>query len=141
MIINLDIYDKIFNILKDFITSESKYNPIVTKMELRQSDKFPLVVITEEDNAYLTGTTRFEETRSRAEYEINIYAVDKKFEDKIVSKQEVARELMGLVDNVMNCNLKMMRRSCRPTPNLDKNIYRITMRYRAKINDNTGKLY
>lgn len=141
MIINLDIYDKIFNILKDFVTSESQYNPIVTKMELRQSDKFPLVVITEEDNAYLTGTTRFEETRSRAEYEINIYAVDTKVEDKIVSKQEVARELMGLVDNVMNCNLKMMRRSCRPTPNLDKNIYRITIRYRANINDNTGKLY
>ena len=141
MIINLDIYDKIFNILKDFLTSESQYNPIVTKMELRQSDKFPLVVITEEDNAYLTGTTRFEETRSRGEYEINIYATDKKVGDNVVSKQEVARELMGLVDNVMNCNLKMIRRSCRPTPNLDKNIYRITIRYRAKINDNTGKLY
>ena len=141
MIINLDFYDKIFNILKTFLTEESQYNPIVTKMELRQFDKFPLVVVTEEDNAYLTGTTRFEETKSRLEYEINIYSTDKTVEGKMVSKQEIARELSGLVDNVMGYNLKMRRRSCRPTPNLDKNIYRITMRYRTNANDNTGKLY
>ena len=141
MIINLEAYDKIFNILKSFLQAESKYNPIVTKQELRQSDKFPLVVITEEDNSYLTGTTRFEETKSRLEYEINIFAVDEKKDGKLVSKQEVARELVGLTDNVMGYNLRMIRRSCRPTPNLDKNIYRITLRYRANINDNTGKLY
>lgn len=141
MIINLEIYEKVFNILKTFLQAESKYNPIVTKQELRQSDRFPLVVFTEEDNAYLTGTTRFEETISRAEYEINIFTTDKNIDETIVSRQEIARELVGLVDNVMGYNLKMIRRSCRPTPNLDKNIYRITLRYRTNINDNTGKLY
>ena len=141
MIMNLDVYDKIFQILKTFLTTESKYSPIVTKQELRQTDKFPLVVITEEDNSYLVGTTRFEETKSRLNYEINIYATDKNINNSIVSKQEIARELSGLVDNVMGYNLRMIRRSCRPTPNLDKNIYRITMRYRANLNDNTGKLY
>ena len=141
MIINLDIYDKIFQALKQFLQTESLYSPIVSKMELRQTDKFPLVVITEEDNSYLTGTTRLEETRSKLDYEINIYATDKKVNNTLVSKQEIARELAGLVDNVLGYNLRMIRRSCRPTPNLDKNIYRITMRYRAKVNDNTGKLY
>ena len=141
MIINLEVYNKIFNILKQFLADESQYNPIVTKQELRQSDKFPLVVITEEDNAYLTGTTRFEETKSRVEYEINVYATDMKVGNQIVAKQEIARELVGLIDNVMSYNLRMIRRSCRPTPNLDKNIYRITIRYRGNINDNTGKLY
>jgi len=141
MIINLEIYNKIFNILKQFLESESKYNPIVTKQELRQSDRFPLVVITEEDNAYLIGTTKFEETKSRVEYEINVYATDKNINNKMISRQEIARELIGLIDNVMGYNLRMIRRSCRPTPNLDKNIYRITLRYRGNINDNTGKLY
>jgi hypothetical protein len=141
MIINLDIYDKIFQILKTFLQTESKYSPIVAKQELRQTDKFPLVVFTEEDNSYLTGTTRFEETKSRLNYEINIYATDKAVNDTLVAKQEIARELAGLVDNVLGYNLKMTRRSCRPTPNLDKNIYRITMRYRTNLNDNTGKLY
>ena len=141
MIINLDIYDKIFQILKQFLQNESQYSPIVSKMELRQSDKFPLVVITEEDNSYLIGTTRLEETKSKLDYEINIYATDKNVNNTLVSKQEIARELAGLVDNVLGYNLKMIRRSCRPTPNLDKNIYRITMRYRARVNDNTGKLY
>ena len=141
MIINLEIYDKIFNILKKFLADESQYNPIVSKQELRQSDKFPLVVITEEDNSYLTGTTRFEETKSRLEYEINVYATDKNVNGNMVAKQEIARELVGLIDNVMSYNLRMTRRSCRPTPNLDKNIYRITIRYRGNINDNTGKLY
>lgn len=141
MIINLEIYDKIFNILKKFLADESQYNPIVSKQELRQSDKFPLVVITEEDNSYLTGTTRFEETKSRLEYEINVYATDKNINGNIVAKQVIARELVGLIDNVMSYNLRMIRRSCRPTPNLDNSIYRITIRYRANLNDNTGKLY
>lgn len=149
MIMNLDIYDKIYNILKTFLQAESKYSPTVSKQELRQTDKFPLVVITEEDNSYLTSTTRFEETKSRLNYEVNIYATDKVVNEtvnetvisKVVAKQEIARELSGLVDNVLGYNLKMIRRSCRPTPNLDKNIYRITMRYRVNLNDNTGKLY
>ena len=141
MVINLEIYDKIFNILKKFLADESQYNPIVSKQELRQTDKFPLVVITEEDNSYLTGTTRFEETKSRLEYEINVYATDKNVNGNIVAKQEIARELVGLIDNVMSYNLRMTRRSCRPTPNLDNSIYRITIRYRANLNDNTGKLY
>lgn len=141
MVINLEIYDKIFNILKKFLADESQYNPIVSKQELRQTDKFPLVVITEEDNSYLTGTTRFEETKSRLEYEINVYATDKNINGNIVAKQVIARELVGLIDNVMSYNLRMIRRSCRPTPNLDNSIYRITIRYRANLNDNTGKLY
>ena len=141
MIINLDVYDKIFQVLKKFLQEESKYKPFVTKLAQKQSDKFPLVVITEEDNAYLVGTTRFEETRSRVDYEINIYTTDMAIDGKKVSKLEVAKELKELVDNVMNCNLKMRRRSCRPTPNLDKDVYRITMRYTATVNDNTGKLF
>lgn len=141
MIMNLDIYDKIYQILKSFLESESQYSPIVSKEELRQFDRFPLVVITEENNAYLIGTTRFEETKSRLNYEINIYATDKKVGNKVIAKQAIARELSGLVDNVMGYNLRMIRRSCRPTPNTDKTIYRITMRYVGNLNDNTGKLY
>ena len=141
MLMNVELYDKIYKILKDFLTAESAYKPIVTKLPQKQSNKFPLVVITEEDNAYLEGTTRFEETRSKVDYEINIYTTDMAIDDKKISRLEVAKELKGLVDNVMNCNLKMRRRSCRPTPNLDKEIYRITMRYSASVNDNTGKLF
>lgn len=141
MLMNVELYDKIYKILKDFLTAESAYKPIVTKLPQKQSNKFPLVVITEEDNAYLEGTTRFEETRSKVDYEINIYTTDIAIDNKKISRLEVAKELKGLVDNVMNCNLKMRRRSCRPTPNLDKEIYRITMRYSASVNDNTGKLF
>lgn len=141
MIINLEVYDKIFHILKDFLQKESKYSPIVTKLSQMQSNKFPLVVITEEENTFLTGTTRLEETRSKLDYEINIYTTDMEINGEKVSKLEIAKELKGLVDNVMNCNLKMRRKACRPTPNLDIDIYRITMRYSTTVNDNTGKIF
>ena len=141
MLMNIELHDKIYKILKDFLEAESKYKPFVTKLPQKQSNRFPLVVITEEDNAFLTGTTRFEETRSKVDYEINIYTTDTVIGNKKISRLEVSKELKGLVDNVMNCNLKMRRRSCRPTPNLDKEIYRITMRYSATANDNTGKLF
>ena len=115
MIINLDVYEKIYQILKKFLQEESLYNPKVSKLPQMQSDRFPLVVITEEDNSISLATTRFEETRSKVDYEINIYTTDIIVNDKKVSKLEVAKELKKLIDNVMNCNLKMVRRSCRQT--------------------------
>lgn len=139
--IDLEIYDKIYNVLKSFLTENSQYQPIVTKEEHRQWDKFPLVVITEENNAYNLATTRFEETRSRANYEVNIFTTDIVKNNVKISKHEIAKELKYLVENVMGYNLRMKRTSCRPTPNMDDNILRVTMRYSAKINDNTGKLY
>lgn len=141
MIINLDVYDKIYHILRNYLQTESQFNPIVTKEAQMQSDKFPLVVITEENNSFSVGTTKLEETRSKVEYEINIYTTDTIKNNKTISKIKIAKELKELIDNLMNCNLKMRRTLCRPTPNLDINIYRVTMRYSSNINDNTGKIF
>lgn len=40
---------------------------------------------------------------------------------------------MKLVDDVIGRRYRMIREYCKPTPNLDDTIYRITMKYSKKI--------
>ena len=139
MVINTEAYDIVFKALKDYINSKISYDAYITKMPIQSTDKFPQVVITEEQNEYNLGTTRMEETISSLSYEINIYTQDKVIDNTKKSRVEIARELMKLVDTVMNQHYGMRRITCRPTPNIDYNIYRITMRYAVNFNDNKMK--
>lgn len=139
MIINTDVYNEVFRVLKQFVKDNTDYDVYVTKLPLQQSDKFPQVVLTEEENSFNSGTTRGEETVSKLSYEVNIYAQDKVVNGDMKSRVDIARELVALVDNVMNCNYRMRRITCRPTPNIDINIYRMTLRYTVSLNDNRIK--
>lgn len=140
MAISIDVYDSVFKELKDNIKNSFDYKVYTTKMPIQASDKFPQVVLTEEDNALSLGTTRLEETMSRLSYEINIYTQDKNINGKMISRVEIARNLMKIVDITMANSFKMRRIFCRPTPNIDVNIYRITMRYQVNFFDNKKRI-
>ena len=73
-------------------------------------------------------------------YEIEIFAIDKAAANKIISNITICNELKELVDKVMSSYFQLERTLCQPTPNVDKNIYRITMRYTANIWDNKNML-
>lgn len=139
MVINIDAYDNVFKTLKDFINENSDYKVYVTKLPIDNSDKFPQVVLTEQDNSLSSATTRMEETRSLLAFEVNIYAQDKVINSSKIARMQIARDLSKLVDNVLGYGYRMQRITCTPTPNLDMNIYRITMRYTGILNDNRIK--
>ena len=139
MVMNIDVYDKVYKVLKKFIEENTEYNVYVTKLPIENSNKFPQVVLTEENNSLNTATTRYEETKSLLSYEVNIYAQDKAIGGKKISRIKIARELQQLVDNVLGYNYRMNRILCSPTPNIDTNIYRITMRYTVTLDDNRIK--
>lgn len=134
-----DIYQN----LKSYLVENSKYSPIVLNKAVRQSDKFPLVTLEELDNSLSFVTTRYkkQEVVSSLFYEINIYAVDIKTSKGTTSNVIITQELQKLVDDIMGIHFGLKRTSCRPTPNLDDTIRRITMKYEGKIFENRNRLF
>lgn len=147
MAITNDALDVVYNVLNKYITdSLDELSRPVCDVRTQALDVISrnLIVLEEIDNRIALATTRFEETTSSINFEINIYCpndVVVKENDEIValSKMEQARELRKLVDDVLGGYYKLTRTFCQPTPNLDNTIYRITMRYSGRINDNKIK--
>lgn len=131
-----DLADEIYEYLNVYLPSKSKYSPRVTQKNLKQSDKFPLVTVFEDDNANILVDTTFKDKTDKILISINIYAEDKAVENKVISNANIAKELRDLVDEVISRKFRMKRTSCKKTPNLDENIYRITMQYTKKMISN-----
>lgn len=140
MEMNIDVYTYLYDKLKESLKANLEgYEVEVTKLSKKQSDRFPLVVFTEEDNALLSSTLNREETTSKLYYEVNIYTRDKVINEEKCYAIDIARQISMEVDKVFNKKYHMDRLFCRPTPNLDNSIYRITMRYSVGLNDNRVK--
>lgn len=147
MAITNDALDVVYHVLNKYITdSLDELSRPVCDVRTQALDVISrnLIVLEEIDNRIGLATTRFEETISNINFEVNIYCpndVVVKENDEItaLSKMEQARELRKLVDDVLGGYYKLTRTFCQPTPNLDNTIYRITMRYSGRINDNKIK--
>lgn len=137
--INIQVFDKLFDNLKNYIQECDVYSATITKKPLKQNDKFPLIVITEEDNVNFSSDIHFTDTISKGYYEINIYTQNKMIDGAMHYDMEIAREYSAIVDNYMSRKLKAVRTYCSPTPNVDNSIYRITMRYEMLISDYRGR--
>lgn len=125
--------DLVFKYLKAYLQQKSQYGPRVTQKSLKQSDKFPLVTIVEDNNKSNLITTSFEDSTDTIFFMVDIYAQDKAVGNSIISNVVIVKELSALVDDVMSKHYRMQRTQCRPTPNLDNSIYRITMKYTKKV--------
>ena len=143
MSITNEALDVAYDILNKYITTNlkemSRPNCDVRTQLIDRISK-NLVVIEEIDNRINSATTRYEETISDISFEVNIYCPNDEINgEEVISKMEQARELRKLVDDVLGVHFKLNRTFCQPTPNLDNTIYRITMRYNGRLNDNRLK--
>lgn len=137
MYLNADAYSLVYNELKKSLKSSlENYGIEITKLSKQETDRFPLVVLTEEDNVLSERTLNHEETFSDLYYEVNIYTRDKVIDKEKHYAIDIARTISTEVDKVLNGQFHFERTLCRPTPNLDNSIYRITMRYSVKFYDN-----
>lgn len=139
---NTNLTDKVYDVLNEYIVARSSYSPKVLRKALTQTDKFPLVVLTESNNISIhqTTKTRFRETISNIYYEVNIYARDMAVGTNKISNAEICNELKVLTDKVMNGYFQFERTFSEPTPNLDNTVYRITLRYTATLYENRERL-
>lgn len=132
----LNIYDEIYENAKKHITEKSKYSPYVLSTPPQETKVFPLVIISEIDNTLQNENLDKSDQKFRVEYEVEIYATDK----GSIPKQVIIQELKGLVNEVFDDHYGMYRRACIPTPNADRNVDRLYMRYDAII-DEGKKIY
>jgi len=123
---------ELYGTLKHYLDDNSSYSPFVVK-SIPNTPKYPLVVVKEINNNQVEQTFGNMETLDQLAYEIEIYATDKVSGTKTTSN-EIATELQSLIDNVMSRYYCMTRISATPTPNIDKTIFRVIMRYTKKIN-------
>lgn len=130
---NVDFANQVYRDVKEYISKNDNYDTRVRNKSLKESDKFPLVTVTEDDNINEIVDTRFKESTDKMYFSVNIYAQDKAVGNTTISNVNIARELASMVDKIMGGKYKMQRTSCKPTPNLDNTIYRLTMKYTKKM--------
>lgn len=87
---------------------------------------FPCVCLYESSNTTYKRSldTDLNEHQANLMYECNVYS------DKAAEKKTEAREIAKLVDETMQY-MKFTRTFMQPVPNMDRTIYRITMRWEA----------
>lgn len=127
-----DVYDEIFNYAEAYVKNNSIYSPLVLVNPPEETKAFPLVVIQEMNNTLSKEDLDKGDQMSILEYEVEIYATDK----GNIPKQVIIQELKKLVNDVLDEHYGMLRRACIPTPNADRNIDRLYMRYTALIDKN-----
>jgi hypothetical protein len=91
---------------------------------------FPFVTIVEADNQVLKQTRDLSgvEHYAKIMYEINVYS------NKANGKKSQAKEISNMIDSMMT-DLLFTRTFRVQTPNIDRTIYRITLRYEAVVRE------
>lgn len=125
------VIDRIDTAVKAVFGTATVYG---TSVEAPES--FPCVTIQETDNATVTASQDIAllEHHARVNYQIDIYSTAGKSQ---------AKQILDIVDTTMQ-TMKFTRTMCGRTPNIDRTIYRITIRYTAivgePITDNSGNI-
>ena len=95
---------------------------------------FPCVTIVEADNAVYERTRDLDgiEHHAAIMYEVNVYTNDAQ------AKKTKAKAIANAIDNAMS-GMQFTRTFRGQTPNVDRSIYRITMRYQAVVREGVEK--
>ena len=126
-----DVYDQIYQYAKKYIKDNSKYSPKVLK-DTPPDKTFPLIIVREiRDDLYDENLDKTDQ-RFNIGYEIEIYTMNK----GQVAKQEIANEVIKLVNDVFDVHYGLRRTFNRQIPNVDTDVYRHDMRYEGKIDEN-----
>ena len=125
----IDIENKVFDTVRTAVkavdASVSCYGEYVAQVA-----SFPCVVLTEQSNTTVNKTR----DSNGIEHHVEVVYVCNVYTNDVNGKKASCKALADAVDNAMN-GLHFMRTFREQTPNLDRTIYRITMRYRAIVGE------
>ena len=126
-----NVYDPIFQYGKKYIIEKSKYSPKVLK-DTPPDKTFPLIIIREiRDDLYDENLDKTDQ-RFNIGYEIEIYTINK----GQIAKQEIANELINLINDVFDIHYGLRRTLNQQIPNVDNDVYRHNMRFEGKVDEN-----
>lgn len=95
---------------------------------------FPCVTIVEADNKVYERTRDLSGVEHHAQvmYEINVYS------NKVSGKKSESKEISNMIDGMMT-DMLFTRTFRGQTPNIDRTIYRITLRYQGVVHEAVEK--
>lgn len=131
----LEYYDKIFRELKQYIESNSIYSPKVVKKNNNKAAYFPTIVCML-SNLTFTDSITTDKRESYNQYFIttDIYTKNKVVDGKTIASDIINQEISNLVLEYFKMrNLRVTL--CQPTPNLDIEVDRRTIRAQCMINN------
>lgn len=132
----VNIYDDIFQYAKEYITTNSTYDPYVLKATPEESKVFPLVIITQVNDYLRDETLKKTEKQNVISYEIEIFA-----QDTTVNRQTIVEELVKLVNDVFEDDIGLRRTQATPIPNIDLSVERFLMEYEGVFDEKTNKIF
>ena len=95
--------------------------------------KFPYVSITEDDNStYEQSHTELQEEHAVVNYTINV------FTNNTGEEKKLAKDIVNTIDTAMQ-GMKFTRIMSGQVPNIDRTIYRYTLRYDAIVQKGVNK--
>lgn len=131
----VNIYNDIFQYAKEYITTNSTYDPYVLKATPEESKVFPLVIITQTNDYLKDETLKKTEKQNTLSYEVNIFA-----KDTTVNRQTIIEELVQVVNDVFENEIGFRRTQAEPIPNIDLSVDRFVLEYSAVFDEKTNKI-
>lgn len=131
----VNIYNDIFQYAKEYITTNSIYDPYVLKATPEESKVFPLVIITQTNDYLKDETLKKTEKQNMLSYEVNIFA-----KDTTVNRQTIIEELVQIVNDVFENEIGFRRTQAEPIPNIDLSVDRFVLEYSAVFDEKTNKI-
>ena len=137
----LDIYNKVFKLYKEFITEKDMFGTSIYKKAPQNLSKFPTIVFKEVDNfnSNFGKTINNEEFIDELMYSVDIYTKDKIIDGNQYSSEAVMRDLQYLTFEFFY-KMKFNRESCKPTEYLDITVDRKTIIFSCTQNSWNGKI-
>ena len=132
----VNIYNDIFQYAKEYITTNSTYDPYVLKATPEMSKVFPLVIITQMNDYLKDETLKKTEKQNMLSYKIEIFA-----RDTSVNRQTIIEELVSLVNDVFENDIGFRRTQAMPIPNIDLSVDRFEMEYSGVFDEKTNKIF
>ena len=131
-----NIYNNIFQYAKEYITTNSIYEPYVLKATPEESKVFPLVIITQRNDYLKDETLKKTEKQNVLSYEIEIFA-----RDTSVNRQTIVEELVKLVNDVFEDDIGFRRTQASPVPNIDLSVDRFVLEYEGVFDEKSNKIF
>lgn len=121
----IDIENIVINTLSNYLSTEYPTASLSGEF-VEVPENFPHVCITQDDNSVYTRTldNNLEEHHANIMFTVNVYS------NSLTGKKSECKKIASVVDECMSA-MRFTRTMMSPVPNVDRSIYRITMRYTA----------
>ena len=130
--------EKIYPELKEYIETNSLYNPLVTKSKTTRSKRFPIIPVKllPYNNKY--NNLSYGEETYRFGIEVDINCQDKQIHDKQVSRRTICEELIELTMKYFKNNYRVRIRVNPNAINTDERVHRAIIRITGIIDTKYG---